>query len=371
MRRSRSIAITVAFIIIMVGFTGCQAQREIQYEKHSNSFFDTFNTVISLVAYTENDQEFEAHFDLLQDRFRRLHMLYDIYNDYEGINNVKTINDNAGIAPVKVDQEIIDLILFSKDWYERTGGGMNIALGPVLKIWHDYREEGRDDPLDAKLPPMDLLENANQYTDIHKVLVDIENSTVYLPGKEMSLDVGAVAKGYAAELVAKDLLAAGLKSGILNAGGNIRVLGKPMDGVRERWGIGIQDPEKFILSDEDNLLDVVFLNDASVVSSGDYERYYVVEDKIYHHIIDPKTLMPGEYYRAITVVGEDSAIADLLSTAAFVVPMEESKKMLDAHQYQAIWVMHDGSVKVTEGMKQMLRSLGASGSKSADTSNDN
>jgi FAD:protein FMN transferase len=354
----------IAILLIALLFSGCQPAPKSQYNKYSESFFDTFNTLIRIVGYTKNEEEFNAYAEKIHLRFQELHRLYDIYNDYEGINNVKTINDNAGIKPVRVDKELIDLIIFSKDWYDKTGRKVNIAMGPVLRIWHQYREEGREDPENAKLPPMDKLLEAAKYTDLDRVIVDVENSTVYLEDKRMSLDVGAVAKGYAAELVAREIKAEGFNSAIINAGGNIRVLGKPLDGIRQRWGIGIQNPDKFIATEEENLLDTVFVNNASVVSSGDYQRYYIVDDKVLHHLIDPDTLMPGDYYRAMTVVTEDSGIADIISTAAFLMPYEQSLSLVESFKdVGAVWVMKDGRLVATEGMKKMLKSNGASGAK--------
>lgn len=337
------------------------------YQKYSESFFDAFDTVTTVVVYAKSEAEFRTYYDIVESRFRELHRLYDIYNTYPGINNLKTVNDNAGVRPVEVDQRIIDLIESAREWRERTGGKANIAMGAVLRIWHDYREHGRDFPDEASLPPMEELVKAARHTDLEKVVVDKEAGTVYLEDPEMSLDVGAVAKGYATELVVRELVAAGLKSGMVSAGGNVRAIGMPFDGVRKRWGVGIQDPDRFVFAD-DALLDVVYINDASVVSSGDYERYYIVDGEVYHHLIDPDTLMPAEHYRAITVVTEDSGLADFLSTALFLMPYEESRAVADSLDgVEALWVMPDGEVRVTEGLAPLLRSNGASGATAAST----
>jgi FAD:protein FMN transferase len=363
MKRITSAILSV--IMVMLVFSGCQKQTKIQYTKYSDTFFEAFDTITMVVGYTKSEEEFRGYFEKIKARFNELHKYYDIYHNYEGINNVKTINDNAGIKPVKVNKEIIDLIQFAKDWDKRTNGTTNIAMGSVLKIWHDYREEGKNDPDNAKLPPMDALKEANKHVDINKVVVDTQNSTVYLSDKDMSLDVGAVAKGYATELVAKEIAEAGFKSGIISAGGNVRVLGKPLDGVRERWGIGIQDPRKAIISDDDNLLDTVFLNEESVVSSGDYERFYTVNGKNYHHLIDPKTLMPGEYYSAVTIVTQNSGDADALSTAVFLLPFEQSSALVKSLKgVEAIWVFKDGRMEATEGMKKIMKGNGATGANS-------
>jgi thiamine biosynthesis lipoprotein len=179
----------------------------------------------------------------------------------------------------------------------------------------------------------------------------------------VSLDVGAVAKGYATELVAKELEAAGLKSFIINAGGNVRVVGKPLDGIRERWGIVIQDPDKSITTDEDNF-DTIFVRNNSVVSSGDYQRYYIVDGKIMHHLIDPKTLMPGNYFKAVTIVTEDSEVADFLSTTTFLLPSEQSRALVESLQgVEALWILKDGKIEATKGMERIMKSRGATGAK--------
>jgi thiamine biosynthesis lipoprotein len=359
MRRIVACCVTSLLVLILVG---CRNNANTEYTKYSDSFFDCFDTLTQVVGYTKSEDEFSRYFEKIKVRFRELHMLFDKYNEYHGINNIKTINDNAGKAPVKVKKEIIDLILFSKDWYIRTEGLTNIAMGSVLEIWHQYREDAIYDPANAKIPPMDALLKAAEHTDINDVIVDEANSTVYLADKDLRLDVGAVAKGFATEIVAREIKEEGLESGIISPGGNIRVIGKPLDGVRERWGIGIQNPDKPVVFDEENLLDTIFVNDASVVSSGDYQRYYIVDGKMLHHLIDPETLMPAEYFRAVTVVTEDSGVADYLSTAIFLMPYEQGRQLIEGLDgVEAVWVMPNGSIEATEGMKRIMKSRGASG----------
>lgn len=357
----RKIILMLILLVSLSIFAGCE--KKTRYEKYSDSFFDTFDTITQIVAYTESEEEFKSYMDIMHNRFIELHQLFDKYNNYEGVNNIKTINDNAGMAPVKVEKEIIDMIIFSKEWYKKAGEETNIAFGPVIKVWSKYRDIAEANPEDAQLPPREDLENANKYTDIEKVIVDEENMTIYLEDPNMSLDVGAVAKGYATELVAKEIQNHGLVSGIISAGGNIRTIGKPLDGLRERWGIGIQNPDLSV-SGNSNILETVFINDASVVSSGDYQRFYMVDDKVIHHIIDPKTLMPGDYFHAVTVITEDSGLADFLSTSVFLLPYEDSRELVESIDgVEAMWVLKNGTVEATEGMKAIMKSHGATGAK--------
>ena len=356
------LTIKILLVAILLLLTGCRRTPEVEYTKYSKSFFDTFDTLTQVIAYTKSEEEFNQYYEQIHTRFIELHRLFDIYNNYTGINNVKTINDNAGIKPVQVEQEIIDLILFAKEWHEKTGGKMNIAMGAVLSIWHDYRTKAIDFPEEAELPPLEKLKNAAKHTDLDQVIIDTEKRTVYLADKNMRLDVGGIAKGFATEIVAQEVMAAGLTSGIISAGGNIRTIGSPLDGVRKHWSIGIQNPNESIVS-ENGVLETVFVSDASVVSSGDYQRYFIYQGKKYHHIIDPDTLMPGENYRAVTVVAEDSGLADFMSTELFLLPFTESLALAEKTEgVEALWVMKDGSVRTTEGLKAIMKSEGASNS---------
>ena len=318
--------------------TGCSSLNKLktEYDKYSYEFLGAFDTVIQFMGYSKSQEDFETMVQFGQSRFMELHKLFDIYNDYDGINNIKTINDNAGIQPVQVEQEIIDLILFSKEWYYKTNKKCNIALGPMLAIWHDYREAGIDDPENAKLPPMSQLQNAMQYTDIDKVIVDEDKKTIYLEDKSMSLDVGSVAKGYATEIVAKELMEKGYNSFIISSGGNVRAVGQPMDGIRKRWGIGIQNPDGNVNDPDAPPLDVVY-----VTSS--------------HR---PRDINADYYYRSVAIITEDSGFADFMSTTLFLTPFEESKKLAESLGVDAIWVMEDGSIRTTEGAKKIMRDMG-------------
>lgn len=351
--KRRLIGLLALFLI-----SGCQKVTEEPkadtkaYEKYEAEFIGTFDVKIQIIGYSESESSFENECKIIYDKMNDLNKLFDIYNDYKGINNLKTINDNAGIQPVKVDKEIIDLLLFSMDAYERTDGLVNVAMGSVLRIWHDHRTAGIDDPEDATIPTEAELKEAVKHTNIMDVIIDEEEQTVYLADPEMSLDVGAVAKGYSAQLAKDEAVSAGLESAVINAGGNVLTVGAPEDGTRERWGIGIQDPKKTV-DGVTNILDTVFLNDKSVVSSGHYQRYYEVDGKVYHHIIDPKTLFPAEYFAAVSVIYADSGTADYLSTAIFIAPYEEGVEIAKAHGAEVLWVFHDGSTKATEGYKEI------------------
>ena len=356
MKRFLAIVIALALCLSCVG---CQKQSFKQYHKYQYQFYDTFDTLVQVVGYTKDDAEFEKYAYAAKDSFVRLHQLFDKFNSYEGINNIKTINDNAGIAPVKVDNTILDLLEFCKQWYEKTGGHMDITMGAMLSIWQEYIGIYRYDSENAKLPEMAELEAAAALSGMDKLVIDRDAGTVYLTEPGMQLDVGSVAKGFATELVAKELEAMGWKSFSISGGGNIRVSGEPLSDVVMAWGIGIQDPFKDVFStDSDNLLDVLFVNNTSVVTSGDYQRYYMVGDRRVHHIIDKSTMMPAENFRSVTIVTPDSGLADLLSTVIFVMDYEEGRRLVEELGVGAVWVFPDGRVEVTEDLIPLMLNRG-------------
>ena len=337
-------------MVMVFNLTGCGHSAKLT--RYDATFLELFDTVTTIVGNAKDKDEFTEYAQNIYNDLKVYHELYDIYNDYDGINNIKMVNDNAGIKPVKVDRKIIDLLKFSIEAYDFTDGKVNIAYGAVLSVWHDYRERGIDDPENAKLPPMDVLKEKAQHTDINKMIVNEEDSTVYLQDPEMSLDVGAVAKGYATEQVAKAAQQNGFTSGSISVGGNVRTLGAKAD-TKEAWNIGIQNPD---LESPDTNLYILKLKDLSLVTSGVYERYYTVDGKQYHHIIDPKTLMPAAYFVSVSIVTQDSGMADALSTSVFNMPYEQGEKLIESlPDTEALWVFPNGDMKYSSGFEKYIK----------------
>jgi len=359
LRRTFAAAVLLATLLgACLGFTGCSPV--VDYTKYTYQFYGTFDTLVQIVGYARSQSEFDAYAKLGEKRFQELHKLFDIYGTYDGLNNARTINENAGIAPVVVPKELLDLIVQSQTWYEKTGGKCSIAMGPVIAVWQKYRDMALEDATLAKVPPAAELQEAATHCDPSKVVVDETAGTVYLEEKGMALDLGAVGKGYACEIVAKELQAAGFTSCIVDGGGNIRLVGRPADGVRQRWGVGIQDPDADARTESSaESLDIVFLHDTSFVTSGDYQRYYMVGDTRYCHLIDPVTLMPARYFRAIAISYVDSGIADFMSTTIFLLPYEEGRALVESIPgMDAIWIFPGNEMKMTDGIKPFMKKTG-------------
>ena len=210
--------------------TACAAPEEVETrpKQYQATFLDVFDTVTTVMGYAESQEDFTETAEMAHDLLLEYHQLYDIYNDYEGIHNLKTVNDQAGIAPVTVDARILDLLLLCRDLYADSGGKVNAAMGSVLLLWHEAREASVNDPEHAYLPEEDAIQAALEHTSFDNVVLDEAASTVYLTDPAQRLDVGAVAKGYAAGAVA-----AALPTGmVLSLGGNVCVC--PAPGYHQR-----------------------------------------------------------------------------------------------------------------------------------------
>jgi len=225
-------------------------------------------------------------------------------------------------------------------------------MGSVLSLWHDARTHGEKHPESAALPDMERLKEASLHTDIEKLIVDKEKSTVTLLDDKMSLDAGAVAKGYAVEMIAQNLESDGISGYLLNVGGNVRAIGLRPDGTK--WTVGIENPDS--TSKDDAFLALVSAESEAIVTSGSYQRYYYVDGKAYHHIIDPKTLMPGENFRSVSVICQSSAIGDALSTALFCLDYKKGSALIESLEgVEAMWVMPNGEIEFSSGFESYIK----------------
>lgn len=346
MKRTIGFLLTMAFLLPGV----LVSHAETSFRKYSSSFFGTFDTIVTLIGYTSEEADFKAVLLETQEMMTRYHEVFDAYNAYEGVNNLYYVNHNAAQGPVPAEPELIEALLWARETQKELGERINIAMGAVLSLWHEYRAEG------SSLPPMEALLAAREHGNIDDVVIDAENGTVYFADPLLSIDLGAVAKGYAVEKVAADLLEKKMPSYILNAGGNVKCGNKPLDG-RDNWGVSIQDPGDGKGEVPNTYLDVLYLTDQSVVTSGDYQRYYEVDGKRYHHIIDLDTLMPANYLRAVTVVTRDSGFADALSTTLFNMSYEDGLALVESlEDTEVYWVLPDGEIHSTEGLQPWLMS---------------
>lgn len=335
--------ILALLLILSVLFSGCAGAGEEQ-KQYTATFLTVFDTVTTIVGRDVSEEAFSEKAQAVHDELLVYHQLFDIYNVYDGLNNLKTVNDHPGEA-IEVDQAVIDLLLDCKAYYELTGGRVNAAMGSVLYLWHEAREDGLDDIANAYLPDGEALREAASHASWDDVVIDAENRTVTILDPALRLDVGAIAKGWSVQRTAENA-----PSGLLiSVGGNVCATG-PKDASGTPWVVGVQNPDG-----GENYLHTLYLTKGSMVTSGDYQRAYLVDGEIYHHIIDPDTLYPGNKWRAVTVVCPDSGLADALSTALFLLPQDAGQALLDKCESCAMWVDAEGNLYYSTGFEDLIR----------------
>ena len=336
-----------ALVLAVCLLTGCSQAAPVadHTQQYTATFLNLFDTVTTIIGRAESEEAFGQVAQAIHDDLQYYHRLFDIYNEYPDISNMKTINDQAGKQPVTVDQAIIDLLLDCKEYYRLTDGQVNVAMGSVLQLWHEARTDGIRDPQNAWLPDTEKLQAAAAHSNIDSIVVDEAASTVYITDPLTRLDVGAVAKGWATQQAAKNAPAGML----ISVGGNVCATGpKTEDGTP--WVIGIQDPDQ-----ADKNLHTLYLSSGSVVTSGDYQRTYIVAGNAYHHIIDPQTLMPAKNWRSVSIVCNDSGLADALSTGLFLMDQQQGQKLAEQCGADVLWVAADGTESMTPGFQSKLR----------------
>ncbi len=333
--------------------TGCQTEKVETgkpLEPKGKVYFTYFDTVSYIYDYSGDSAErFDDRSAEVSHLLEEYHRLFDIYHEYSDLTNLCTLNKNAGGAPLTVDEKLITFLLYAKEMETLTDGEMNIMLGSVLRLWHDCREAADADPSSAHIPSAEALQEASRHTGIDLLEIDPANRTVRISDSNASVDVGALGKGYAAEMAARYLEETEAYGYVLNIGGNIRIIGTRPDG--SGWKTGIRNPQD---PDGDFALNIR-ISDTACVSSGVYERYFMAEGKRWHHIIDPDTLYPAAYYSAITVVTKNSGLADALSTALFCMDFEKSCELVDSLDgVEACWFFSDGETRFSDGFNTLI-----------------
>ncbi len=340
-------------LLLAGGLVGCAPFSSTS--KQSQTYMDVFDTVTEITAYGISAEQFSADVQKLYEQLTVYHRLYDIYHTYPELANLKTVNDAAGGAPVKVDSRILDLLEYGLDAYKRTDARVNIVFGAVLSLWHEARERGIATPEQATLPDAAALTAAGEHVSPDALVIDRAAGTVQLTDAAVRIDVGAIAKGYAVERVAEYAQQQlGWSSALFNVGGNIRAIGGK-GSERTPFTVGIQNPDT---ASAKTYLTTAKITNVAVVTSGDYQRYYTVDGKRYAHIIDTQTLYPATYVQAVTVVCADSARADMISTALFCMSPEQGEALLSRNpEVEVLWVLMDGSVRYTDGFAALMEGI--------------
>lgn len=276
----------------------------------------------------------------LQEIFARFEDIDRRMGSADAASEIAKINANAGVQPVQVSPDVFYVIQRALDYARISQGKFDITIQPVVSLWGIGTER-------ARVPDPAELRSKLSLVDYRRVQLDPANHTVFLPVKGMGIDLGGIAKGYAADEAERIMIAHGVAHAIMNLGdSSIYLRGVRPDG--QRWRIGIQDPDNL----ENGYIGILQASDEALSTSGAYERYFIKDGVRYHHIIDPASGYPSESdILSVTIVSKQGIDGDALSTAVFILGRERGMALLAGLGLDAIIITEDHSVWLTPGLE--------------------
>jgi len=332
MHKRLSLLSIITLLLTTVLVTGCFSNHLFAPQPYKETQF-LMDTIIEITAYGPGAEEaVKASFI----EFQRLHTLT---NNFDENSQVSRINQMAGKSKVVVDPDLVYIIKFSKEVSDKLGDSFDITIGPLTKLW-GIGHKGEYVPSQAE------INNVLPLVNYRLVEVDTVANTIYLPKPGMMLDLGGIAKGYATDKAIETLKAKGITSALVNAGGDVRVIGNKPDG--KPWRIGIQNPRE-----ADGISAKLALTQWDTMeTSGDYQRFIIKEGVRYSHILNPRTGWQPREVISVTMVNNSSTYGDILSKPIFVLGTQEGLEILKQFPgNEAVIVTNDGKIIVTPGLE--------------------
>lgn len=302
-------------IVVLLFLCGCS---NIKVETYNMLYMDT---LVEVKLYDINKTDADKLFEEIDNIYKEYDHLADRYNAYDNLINIYYLNNELDINEnIDISSKLSDLIQYGINAYNNTDGYVDIAIGNIIDIWKVYREEG------INIPSIEELNDSDSY-DINDIVLD-KNS--YMKKDDLKIDLGSYVKGYVTELVGEYIESKGYYKYLINAGGNIKVGEKYKE---SKYVVGLEEP-----FNTSNIYIKIYLENESVVTSGSYQRYYIYNNQIYNHIINPYTLYPENYTKSVSVITSDSGYADILSTYLFLLPIEDGINIVNnLDNVEAIW----------------------------------
>lgn len=326
------VTLAVFAAVLAVSLISPSCSRKPLLFRKAKPLLDTF---VVLTVASESDERAGL---AIEHTFSRIEEFGEKINFYSEKSELSFINANAGVKAVRVSPDTLEVIAAALSASEKSGGAYDATIGPVMQLW-DFH--GKTVPVEKE------IRKRLRFVGYRNVVLDRENSTVFLKKKGMLLDLGGIAKGYAADLAVKDLKEQGIDAGIVAIAGDIRVFGQKPDG--KEWKIGVKNPRQ--QSEADEIIAKLGLRDRAISTSGDYERFFIRDGVRFHHLLDPKTGYPAGDLRSVSVIAGEGAFADALSTAAYILGREKGLEMIREQGMEAILVDSNGTIITTPGLE--------------------
>lgn len=325
----------IFYCSIILLFSSCGTTQEKLYKETRASMY----TIVSITVSSDSEEKVKT---AINSAFNEMERLARLLNFYSEDSEVSIINKNAGIKPVKVSPETLEIINKAIYVSENTEGAFDITVGPVVRLW-DFQNK--------VIPNEKLIKKKLKFVGYKNIVVDKEKSMVFLKTKGAQIDLGGIIKGYAADKAVDVLKKNGIKSGIVAIAGDIKVFGRRPNG--ELWNIGIQNPRQ--KSDKDEVIAVVSLSDMAISTSGDYQKFFIKDGKKYHHLLNPKTGYPVYDCQSVTIITNEAALTDAFATGIFILGHQKGMDVLKRLGFDGVMVDTDGKIHITEGIKNRIK----------------
>ena len=293
-------------------------------------------TVVTVTVYADDKKAADA---AIEGTFQELDRLGKLLNFYSNDSEVAMINLHAGVRPVKVSQDTIDAVKRALFVAKSTEGAFDPTIGPVVRLW-DFEKQ--------VLPGEEAVREKLPLVDYRDVVIDEGQSTVFLRKEGMAIDLGGVAKGYAADRAVELLKKNGMTAGIIAVGGEVKPFGTKPDG--DAWRVGIKDPDPD--SGKDDVIAIVKLSGKAISTSGGYEKFFSKDGKTYHHLLNPATGYPAYECRSVSIIADSAP--DGFPTGIFVLGPQRGMEVVKRLGLDAVIVDKDGDVLVTDGIKDKV-----------------
>jgi thiamine biosynthesis lipoprotein len=281
-------------------------------------------TTFTIFVYAANQEQASEYFEIAFDEIERVE---EALSDYRPTSELSRINRLAANETVTTDPEVFKFLRTSMDFSQRSDGAFDITVGPLMRAWGFFRGKGH-------YPTPEELSNARKSTGWEHVQLNPQTRTIHFDRQGMSLDPGGIGKGYAVECVVNLLREAGVKIALIDAGSStIYAMGAPPG--ENGWTIQVPSP-----GDRAHSISTVVLRDTSLSTSGNYEKFFTLDGKIYCHIMDPRTGEPVQGTLQTTVITPNATDSDALSLIMFVMGPEKSEKLLgEIPGTSGMWVL--------------------------------
>jgi len=293
------------------------------------------DTLVTITIVTDSADRAEKAMDKA---FAEIGKLDTLLNFFSEKSELSMVNKNAGLSEVKVSPETMEVVEKAIETSEKTGGAFDVTIGPEISQWNFV----------LKIKPQDeSIKRRLRLVNYKLIQLDKGRSTVHLKEKGMLMDLGGIAKGYAADKAVDELKKIGITSGLVAVAGEVKAFGRKPGG--KGWTVGIRNPRSTEKSDE--IMATVQLNDAAISTSGDYQRYFILDGKRFHHILDPETGYPAQGCQSVSVIARDGVYTDAFSTGVFVLGPKKGIELLQSMGFEGLIVDKDGTIYTTPGLK--------------------